>query len=167
MTSLQPASVSVWRLATQGPAWRATDLDGKGAATTGGRWNAKDMPVVYAAQSIALACLETVVHLNASGLPIARYVVQIQIPAAVWQRARRLDGKDLPRGWNQLPRSVSAAAFGTAWLQGRASALLLVPSVIVPLEYNVLINPLHPDAAHITATDRGRFHYDGRLLPGR
>src|SRR4051794_4873417 len=63
-------SRTVWRIGTDTPAFDADDLSGAGAKATGGRWNAAGAGVVYASQTRALACLETVVHLNAGGLPL-------------------------------------------------------------------------------------------------
>lgn len=153
--------VSVWRIATQGPAWKATDLDGKGMAIYGGRWNRPSVPMVYCASSVALACLETVVHLNASGLPLRRYLIEVQIPAAVWAAAETATP---PARWNARPDSPSAADYGSRWARSLRSAVLRVPSVIIPQEFNYLLNPAHPDAAQITAVDHGRFVYDARLL---
>ncbi len=65
----------LWRIGTDTRSWQAHDLSGKGAEVTGGRWNAKGTPVVYASEARALACLETLVHLNAGGLPLNRYLV--------------------------------------------------------------------------------------------
>ncbi|MEG2046228.1 MAG: RES family NAD+ phosphorylase [Comamonas sp.] len=155
------APVSVWRIATQGPAWQATDLDGKGMAIHGGRWNRPSVPMVYCASSIALACLETVVHLNAAGLPIRRYLIEVQIPADLWAAAETAQP---PTGWDARPDSPAAADYGTRWARSLRSAVLRVPSVIIPQEANYLLNPAHPDTARITAVDHGRFVYDGRLL---
>ena len=152
---------AVWRLATKGPGWQATDLDGKGMAINGGRWNQRSVPMVYAASSVALACLETVVHLNASSLPIFRYLIEVQIPVAVFQAAVLAQA---PAGWDERPDSPAAADYGSQWARSLQTAVLRVPSVIVPQEFNYLINPLHPDAAAIQAVDHGRFDYDTRLL---
>ena len=81
--------VAVWRIATDTPAYEADDLSGRGAELNGGRWNRPGRPVIYASSTIALACLETVVHLNQSGLPLNRFLVRIDIPATV-TAARRL-----------------------------------------------------------------------------
>lgn len=156
--------VTVWRIATSGPGWKATDLDGKGAALTGGRWNHKDMPVVYAASSIALACLESVVHFNADGLPIRRALVAIHIPQDVWDRALTTWARDLPPGWDMLPDSWAASEYGSQWLRSDACAVHRLPSVIIPQEFNVLINPRHQDARLITAKEQGPFVFDGRLV---
>lgn len=158
----QPSrSLSFWRIATRGRNWEPTDLSGGGGAATGGRWNEKGVPAVYAATSVALACLETLVHMNQGGLPIARYLVELQVPRAVHENGRHVE---LPQDWNALPGSLAASKAGTEWLQSKASLLLFVPSVIVPMEWNVLLNPAHPDLAQVRAIDHGRFRYDGRLV---
>lgn len=157
-------TVSFWRIATRGPAWEPTDLSGGGGAATGGRWNEKGVPAVYAASSVALACLETLVHMNQGGLPIARYLVEIQLPREVAEKGSKLD---LPDGWNALPAGFAAARAGTQWLKSAASLLLFVPSVVVPMESNVLLNPAHPDLAQVKAINHGLFRYDGRLVQMR
>jgi RES domain-containing protein len=156
-------SVSLWRIAVDAPGYLADDLSGKGAETTGGRWNAVGRPAVYAATSRALACLETVVHLNSGGLPLNRYLVEIVIPAPVWNAAQSHGPTSLPVGWDADPASRTSVDFGTQWLQAKTSALLIVPSVIVPEEANILINPLHPDSGAVTATKIRKWLYDPRL----
>lgn len=100
----------IWRIATRGPTWRADDLSGSAAAQDPGRWNSSGVPVDYASTSIALACLETLVHLSGDqGLPLQ------------------------------------------CWIGGQQSLLAAVPSVIVPEEHNVLINPAHPGLRDLKA----------------
>jgi RES domain-containing protein len=156
-------SVTVWRIATDSKTYEADDLSGAGAKTTGGRWNTEGDPVVYASETQALACLETVVHLNAGGLPFNRYLVAITVPAAIWANARTETPGSLPVGWDANPSGRASIQFGSAWIRTMACALLRVPSVIVPDEYNVLINPLQPDSKTITAVKRRRWLYDPRL----
>jgi RES domain-containing protein len=156
-------SVTVWRIATDTKTYEADDLSGVGAKSTGGRWNAPGDPVVYMSESQALACLETVVHLNAGGLPLNRYLVAVTIPPAVWAGARTETPASLPVGWDADPSGRASIQFGTAWLRSVACALLRVPSVIVPDEYNVLLNPLHPDSRVITAVKLRKWLYDPRL----
>lgn len=165
------AAVTVWRIATRGksmppseiPAWNETDLDGVSAAIGGGRWNPHGVKVVYTASSVALACLETVVHLSAVGFPITRYYVEVSIPGDVWKRRYRPLQSELPIGWDSLPSNGSAALFGEAWVSSGSSALLEVPSVVIPMESNFIINPAHSDAMRITATSKGVFAYDQRI----
>ncbi len=157
-------SVALWRIATDARDYEADDLGGKGAEKSGGRWNRPGRPVVYSATSIALACLETVVHLNAAGLPLNRFLVRIEIPDDVWAaRESRLVGA-LPLGWTAVPEGKVSLDIGDRWLQSATSALLVVPSVIVPEEFNVLINPQHADVLKIKAEKVRPWFYDGRLV---
>jgi len=155
-------SHTLWRIATDTKDYEADDSTGAGAKITGGRWNAVGEPMVYASETIALACLETVVHLN-SGLPFNRHLVSITVPDDLWLGARRHEPATLPVGWDAEPAGRASLKFGSDWLASRATALLLVPSVIVPEERNILINPLHPNAGRITLTKLRRWLYDPRL----
>lgn len=154
----------LWRIATDAREYEAHDLSGKGAELTGGRWNRPGRPVVYTASSVALACLETVVHLNADGLPLNRFLVRIEVPDDVWQARGRLKPDDLPVGWSAIPEGKASLDIGDAWLQGAQGALLAVPSVIVPEEFNVLINPRHADAGRISGVKVRPWSYDQRLV---
>ncbi|WP_066813142.1 type II toxin-antitoxin system Prs ADP-ribosylating toxin ParT [Sphingomonas asaccharolytica] len=156
-------SLAVWRIATDTKDYEADDLSGTGARNTGGRWNDKGVAMVYGATSRALACLETIVHLNAGGLPLNRYLVEITIPDPVWAAAQVATASSLAVGWDAEPCGRVSIAFGSAWAAAKSSALLLVPSVIVPEEHNVLINPAHPDAAGIAARKVRKWLYDPRL----
>ncbi|MHB8886138.1 MAG: RES family NAD+ phosphorylase [Methylovirgula sp.] len=157
-------SFTVWRIATDTKSYEADDLSGAGAKNTGGRWNRAGDPLVYTSETQALACLETVVHLNAGGLPLNRYLVSVTIPSAVWADARTETPGSLPVGWDADPSGRASIQFGTAWIRSLASALLRVPSIIVPDEYNVLINPLHPDSRAIIAVKIRKWLYDPRLM---
>ncbi|QPF72258.1 RES family NAD+ phosphorylase [Roseateles sp. DAIF2] len=157
-------SVALWRIATDTRDYEAHDLSGKGAEVSGGRWNRPGRPVVYTASSIALACLEAVVHLNMAGLPLNRFLVRIDVPDALWAARQVLTAQELPLGWSAVPEGKVSLDVGDQWLQGDADALLLVPSVIVPEEFDVLINPQHADAAGIMAQKVRPWRYDGRLV---
>lgn len=154
----------VWRIAVNTPTFKADDLSGEGAKKSGGRWNKKGTPVLYASESIALACLETLVHINAQGLPLTRYLVRIDIPIKVWDLAKKLSPKTAGIGWDALPAGMVSIDKGQKWLQSNASALLFVPSVVIPQASNVLINPLHPDIKLIKAKKIEKFSYDPRLV---
>ncbi|WP_235581396.1 MULTISPECIES: RES family NAD+ phosphorylase [unclassified Rhizobacter] len=163
MTEEGAGAHRLWRIATDAREYEADDLSGKGAEQTGGRWNRPGRPLVYAASTASLACLETVVHLNAGELPLNRFLVRIEVPAAVWQSRRLFAPADLPVGWSAIPEGKVSLDIGDAWLRTASSALLVVPSVIVPEECNVLINPLHADAAQIRAVKERPWTYDLRL----
>lgn len=121
--------------------------------------------MVYTSENRALACLETMVHLNAGGLPLNRYLVAVTIPDDVWADARVGSASSLEVGWDAAPAGRVSMRFGMAWLRSRGSALLIVPSVIAHEECTILINPQHPDSAAITAAKVRRWLYDPRLIP--
>lgn len=160
----------LYRLASETPDYAAADLSGAGAAKTGGRWNAVGFPIVYCVRSRALAYLETLVHWLPSlapGIapPSNRCLIEVRVPDSVWAK-RHIAEKDpkFPGGWDVHPAGKGSVDYGTAWLVTKTSALLLVPSVVVPEEDNVLINPLHAEATTITATNLGQWHHDQRLF---
>lgn len=156
-------SKTVWRIATDTAGWQADDLSGAGAKVTGGRWNEPGIAMVYASESRALACLETIVHLNAGGLPFNRYLVEITIPDEVSGNALVETANGLRVGWDAEPAGLVSIQFGTAWVRAGAAAVVLVPAVMVPEEWNVLINPAHADSARITAVKRRKWLYDARF----
>lgn len=157
-------SVLLWRIATDAPDYLSDDLTGKGAEVTGGRWNRKGRAVLYTSPSIALACLETVVHLQQGGLPFNRYLVKIAVPQATWAAREERHAASQPVGWDSEPAGKISLDAGDSWINGRTSALLAVPSVVVPEEHNVLINPAHPDAKGINAQKIRKWLYDPRLM---
>ena len=155
--------VTVWRIGTDTPDYQAHDLSGKGAEKTGGRWNRKGTPMVYASVSRSLACLETVVHLGGSDpLPLNRYLVQIKIPRSLWTSRSKLDPAQHV-GWDAEPAGKVSMDWGTAWIQGKTTLLAEVPSVIVVEEHNILINPDHSDAGKLTASKVRKWTYDQRI----
>ncbi|MCQ8277361.1 RES family NAD+ phosphorylase [Acetobacteraceae bacterium KSS8] len=153
-----------FRIATDARTYPADDLSGAGAERTGGRWNEPGVAVVYASESRALACLETIVHLGASALPLNRYLVEIMLPDRVWAAREEQDAASLPVGWDADPASLTSIGFGTAWLRAGRSPLLCVPSAIVPEERNLLLNPAHPLMQGVVARKRRRWSYDSRLV---
>lgn len=154
-------SVFLWRIGTDTPDYTADDVSGAGAKKTGGRWNRVGNPVLYTSPSIALACLETVVHLGVSTLPLNRFLVRLEVPDSVW--AKRMTLSPAPVGWEAEPAGAVSLDAGDHWLASLGSALLLVPSVIVPEEFNVLVNPAHPDSATLIVSKLRQFRYDARL----
>ena len=135
----------------------AQTFSGQGGFVGMGRWHTAGRPVVYAARSLALAALETLVHLHRS-TKIAPYVhLEVEIPDAQVEMARALP--------KELPTNIGATrAFGDAWLARRSSAALVVPSIIIPSELNVVINPAHPafDLSWVVAGPNP-FSFDPRL----
>jgi RES domain-containing protein len=153
----------VWRIATDTPDYGADDLSGKGAEKTGGRWNRKGTPLLYTSSSIALACLETIVHL-AGGvpLPLNRYLVQLVIPPDAWRRRVKFD-RPAHVGWDASPPGLVSMDWGAQWARSAKSLLAEVPSIVVPEECNVLINPAHASAARLEVRKVRQWRYDVRL----
>lgn len=153
-------TVSLWRIATETRSYPADDLSGTGAALNPGRWNDHGEYVVYTATTRALAVLETAAYVGAAGLPLNRFLLQIAVPDAVWNQKKEYAAALLPPTWAAIPAGRKSVELGSAWYRRRTSALLLVPSVIVPEEPVVLINAKHPDAVQIKARVIRKFEYD-------
>ena len=155
---------SLWRIAVDAPQHTADDLTGAGAKATGGRWNRKGRAVLYTSTSVALACLETVVHSRTGSLPMNRYLVRIDLPQEAWSSRVEHTSRSLPVGWDALPEGRVSLDVGDAWLAAGESPVMVVPSVIVPEERNVLINPRHPLCRATKAHKLRKWLYDPRLF---
>ncbi len=137
-------------------------LDGEGARRVGGRWNSPGLPVVYCASSLSLAVLELLVHVDPADIPddLVAIVAEIpdHLPVEQWLP------RDLPGPWREEASKPVLQAMGGAWVKAATSAVILVPSVIVPSETNALINPAHPDTPKIMVIERSAFTLDPRLF---
>lgn len=154
--------VDLWRIGVDTPDYEAHDLNGRGAEKSGGRWNRPGAPLIYCSVTRALACLETLVHLAKHPLPLNRYLVRITVPAGAWAAAAELDRTSLV-GWDAEPAAKASLDWGMVWVTGRASLLARVPSVVVPEEFNVLINAAHADIGTVKAQKIRKWLYDSRL----
>lgn len=153
----------VWRIAIDTPDYDATDLTGAGAKVTGGRWNRPGLPLLYCASTPSLACLETLVHLGTGDLPLNRYLVAIDIPDEVWAGREIHNPKTLPAGWDALPAGNVSLDFGDNWLTSGQTVVMAVPSIVVPEDHVVLVNPAHPEAKRIKAVKLRKWLYDARI----
>ncbi len=131
-------------------------LDGDGARRHGGRWTPAGRAAVYTSEHRSLALLEVLVHfdLPIELLPSDYVMLEIELPNRL--AATAVTGP--------LPLEVDPVAIGQTWLAEGASAVLCVPSVIVPEERNFILNPAHPDAAEIAIHAGHPFALDRRLL---
>lgn len=143
--------MKLWRIAAETRTYPATDLSGGGAAKSPGRWNEAGQHVLYTAPTIAIAVLETAAHIDDGGLPLNRYLIEIEVPEAVWKARTELNVGKLPSTWSAIPAGHTSAKVGADWLASQSSPILLVPSVIVPEEFAALINPNHPKCKGLTA----------------
>jgi len=152
----------VFRLVKAKHAARA--FDGEGARLYGGRWNSPGLRVAYASESVALAALELLVHLEEQAL-LARYAVcAVRVPDAALET---LDEAALPADWRSAPAPVALQEIGRSWLDSARSPALAVPSAVVPIERNVLLNPAHRDWHRIRRDDPAPFTLDPRLARKR
>jgi RES domain-containing protein len=143
--------------------WRLTKeqflpgLDGEGARLAGGRWNSPGLPVVYCSSSLALAALEALVNIPR----LRRRAGELQPLIAV---ALEVDEAAIvDPGFPRTQHVAVSRAAGDAWLRSASSLGLSVPSRIIPLERNVLLNPRHPGMAEVTVTLTEPFVFDDRL----
>jgi RES domain-containing protein len=139
----------IWRLCRRPFA----DLSGDGARLYGGRWNSPGRPMIYAAETAALAVLEVRVHLDLDGSVLPDDYVLMAIDT----------GHGVAEEIAQAP--ADPCAVGDAWLASGRSALLRVPSFVVAESANALANPLHRDAAKFAIVSLRPFAFDARLWP--
>jgi RES domain-containing protein len=140
-----------------------TTLTGIGASMVDGyRWNSLISKIVYTAESRALATLEVSVHLDLSeDLPNDRYFIEIEIPEDI--TIQEVKWEDLPNNWDSKPPSLTTQTIGDDFILYNESAILKVPSSIIPQEFNYLINPNHMDASRIKVLSKTKMKFDSRL----
>ncbi len=135
-------------------------MDGEGARINGGRWNPPGLPVVYLAESRALAALEMLVHLDRQARQMPMVILEVEFPDSL---IREVFPEDLPRDWNLTAGADPLKRLGADWLRGMHSVAMRVPSVVIPEEANFLINPRHPDAARIRIGKPVPWRFNARL----
>ena len=155
------AEVVAWRIVKAKHA--STAFSGEGARLYEGRWNSVGVRMVYCSEHLSLAALEILVQTRPLTLRD-----KFRAFRAVWSDTMMtsLDPTQLPKGWNAYPASVASKSIGNDWVKSGRSAILAVPSVVVPLERTFLLNPKHRDFMKIKITDAGSFVLDPRLRRG-
>lgn len=149
---------TVWRFVKT--RYAATAFDGEGAREFGGRWNSPGTRVAYASGSVSLAMLEVLVHLNTSAILASYSLVSARVPDSLVQI---FPADQLPANWKDSPAPAESAAIGDAWVSQGTAAVLALPSVIVEMEVNFLLNPAHRDFSRITLGIPRRYPFDKRL----
>ena len=138
-------------------------LDGMGGMFGSGRWHKKGNPVIYTSEHASLAAWEKLVHVASfENLPDDLLLVKIKIPDSV--EIKTVPEKILVPGWDGYPFSSETVDYGTAFLHKKEHLALKVPSVIIPDEFNVILNPLHPDIRKCRIIGTEPFVFDGRIL---
>ena len=135
-------------------------FDGEGARLYGGRWNSPGRPVVYTAGSLALAALEMLVHLKSRKELNNYWKARLTFDESL---VRTIAVADLPPNWRQGRAPQETQAVGDRWWDERVTPILCVPSVVIPEEWNYVLNPLHPQFAEIQQGTPAPFAFDPRL----
>ncbi len=151
--------ISAWRILKA--KYQDQPLSGEGARRVGGRWNYRGVPLIYLAESIALATLEVLVHLQDTETLSKYAVVEIRFDSVLVQEVR---SENLPEDWNIFSHPASTKAIGQQWIDAQSSALLKVPSSVSPREANYLLNPEHPDLGGVEVVAVLEHAFDPRLL---
>lgn len=151
--------MKLYRIAKAG---HIRDVTGTGARMHGGRWNEKGYSVIYSSESLSLAALEYLVHLPLVLTPPDLSYLCFDIPDDV--KITKVGKTRLPAGWDAKPFQQGTVKIGTDWIRAGRTLLLRAPSIIVPNEFNFLINPAHPDFAGIKVGRSKPFVFDERIL---
>ena len=152
------AGVMVWRLcrAVHGE----TVFSGEGGRRFGGRWNSRGVPMVYTSASLALAAIELFMHLEPSLAPHDLVAISATLPEG--EPARTVIPADLPPAWHG--DLACSRELGDEWIRSGSSLALQVPSVPIPPEWNVLINPAHPRFVELKIDPPQPFLFDARMI---
>lgn len=150
-----------WRISNPS---RTTDLSGQGSALYGGRWNHPSLPALYTGATPSVASLESLVHTN-STLPdlIPLVAIELLLPddtELYWQP----DHSELPEGWSEKPTGQCSREFGSAFLKANDRLGLIVPSAVMPLDNNIILNPIHPRFGEIKIITQYDYTPDSRLF---
>lgn len=127
-----------------------------------GRWNEKGEEVIYTASSRSLACLENMVHKSGRGGTLTYRTMVIYIPDTL--AIEQVNLQDLPDNWNQIQLCKECQQKGSEWYNSKKTAVLKVPSAVIPDEFNFVLNSWHPEFRQIKLVDSLPFIFDRRLF---
>ncbi len=145
-----------WRIARR----KYADLSGAGGLVNSGRWHTVGHEVIYSATSIALAALEYAVH--TAERPADSVLMKIDIPNDSLVTIENRIGGPLPANWSYI--EAQTRHLGSEWLLSKESIALEVPSIIIPLERNLILNPKHARFAEVSLLETLPFFFDPRLF---
>jgi RES domain-containing protein len=140
----------------------ASTLSGKGAAIKGARWNSIGVEIIYTASNRSLAMAEVAVHFSLATLPSDYMMVTIHIPNDI--SMLKLNTTDLPTDWNTFPHPSTTQAIGDQFIADNKYCVLQIPSAVTQGDYNLLINPNHPDFKRIKIIVTENFPFDKRIF---
>lgn len=138
-----------------------TAFSGEGSRRVGGRWTARGIPAVYTASSLSLALLEMLAHVDKTVLP-KLVSFRVAVPDDIKRTEVTLN--DLPEGWNRIPSPPELRLFGDKWYRSGETALLVIPSALITIESNIIVNPTHADFHKLAISGPLDLDIDRRLL---
>lgn len=141
----------------------AKDLSGKGAELFGGRWNPIGIPALYTAENRALSILELLVHSPKKYLPKDLVLLSIFIPKRYEKEIVKITNKQLKKIWNSLRKNSISEQIGKSHFLEAKQLGIIVPSVNVPNEKNIVLNPNHSKFKYIKIKSVVDFSFDERL----
>jgi RES domain-containing protein len=139
----------------------AGDLSGTGGRLYGGRWHNEGKAALYLASSRSLAVLEVLVHLPPLMIPDNYCLVEIEVPD---NDIISINIEDLPPDWKDISPPMALKQMGDKFLKKREYLLMKMPSSIVPMEFNYLLNPHHPAIKKVKVLKKEPFDFDRRLI---
>jgi RES domain-containing protein len=149
----------IWRICRAKFASEA--FSGLGARRYGGRWNSPGVPMVYASSSLALAAIELFVHLEPNLQPDDLVAIAATLPQG--EPAQVIDPAQLPANW-WTDDFEPLRAIGDQWIESKSSLAIKAPSAALRLEWNVLVNPMHPAIAQLEIEKPAPFRFDARMF---
>jgi RES domain-containing protein len=152
-------SLSLWRISKR--KYADTAFSGEGARRVGGRWNSRGQGMVYTSGTLSLAALEVFVHMEIEDVATMLAWIRVNVPTEV--KIEYLEVTQLPPDWRNIPAPAVLETMGDNWFRSGSTAILAVPSVVIPMEYNYLINPSHPDFVKLAVESPQPFELDPRL----
>ena len=155
-----------WRIYPHRAAWaQAPDidpLDGSGGFASSGRWHHLGTQITYTSVSPSLALLETLVHIVPHRFG-ERTMLEVDVPDDGIEEASHAVLVQLLRDAHGDDPEAHTRRFGSTWARERRSLALRVPSIVMPYEHNLLLNPLHPRAPEVRVHAREIVTLDPRL----
>jgi RES domain-containing protein len=151
--------ITSWRVVKT--KFSADAFSGEGPRLFGGRWNSPGVRMVYTSGSVALATLELLVHLNSIGPLPGFSICSVEFDDSL---VESIDRSRLPSDWYQSPPPTNVQAIGDEWISRASSVVLEVPSAVISLENNYLVNPGHKDFNRLRLGRMKPFNLDGRLI---
>ncbi len=151
----------VWRIIRKK---RLSDaFTGEGARLGGGRWNHVGTPVIYVSETQSLAALELFVHFTRNDIKLTKSLIAIPVDVPHSLKTVEVSINNLDSDWRTSPPSNSTKDIGTEWAQNGTSAILRVPSAVIPDEYNLVLNPVHAEFKKLKIGKPRHFTFDERI----